>query len=119
MNLQRVPEQLVEVTELSNGNLQISLIATRKDGILQIYTSELTAMEKFRDLLAYQSVIGTWDVVCSDQTGDLISDTCPMIIKNPTDGLFTFEALWYYANYAIKDEIKELLTNGEVIFQKA
>ncbi len=63
-----------------------------------------------------------WELVTSDSTGDLIADTCPILLFQPTrdhDGtLVEHGRKFVLLDYAVRDEIVDLLAGKPVFFSE-
>lgn len=74
------------------------------------------------DLLEDWFCNSEYELVSSDETGDLISSNCPIIIseveRNDDGDLVNYSGKWYFSQYQVRNEYYDLY-HGSVTFDKA
>ena len=78
---------------------------------------------KLWDLLEDWLCNSEYELVTSDQTGDLISNSCPIILSEvvqdcDTGEIVNFSDKWYFSQYAVRNEYYDLY-QGCLILDKA
>jgi hypothetical protein len=78
--------------------------------------------DKLWDLLEDWLCNSDYELVTSTQTGDLIDNTCPIILsevdRNDNGDLVNFSEKWWFSQYAVRNEYYDLY-QGALILDKA
>ena len=118
-----------QVSQLSNGNLHISLSATGKvelPKLLERYEKQeyySFFVDLFEEGAGTSSIFGNgYDLVSDITKGNLglLTDSLVIgydsLIDEETEEIIGYEKLWWFPDYQIICPIEELLTKGEVTF---
>jgi hypothetical protein len=109
--------QLVQFKKLENGNLRISLIEEERSEVEEISQNGKGIDAQFIEIIEHQLCNG-WDMIKPEEIAALTS--APILSDSAIyddRGILTgIDEVWWYPNYAIFNEVEELLEHGYIDF---
>lgn len=111
---------MLNISQLESGAL---MVKADIDGIdhLNDYWGERTSLAMWAELLESHSCNGSYALVAPEDIGALTDS--PIIAESVTyedDGMATVEGqVWWFPDYAVRNELQELRDGQTVVFVKA